>query len=209
MRLGRGICFIEKDSFQDPVLPKRPSIEKTINALREEIQRHEDLYYLHENPEISDREYDELIEKLRQLEEENPQLITSDSPTQRVGGKPAEGFPEFVHRRPMLSLDNSYSIEELRAFDERCVKLADGAALEYVAELKIDGLSLSNHYLDGRFVRGVTRGDGLRGEDVTTNVRTIRSVPLKLRSSAAKVGPEIEVRGEAYLPRRVFERINA
>jgi len=185
------------------------SSEKTINALREEIQRHEDLYYLHENPEISDREYDELIDRLRQLESENPQLITSDSPTQRVGGKPAEGFPEFVHRRPMLSLDNSYSIEELRAFDERCVKLADGAALEYVAELKIDGLSLSNHYLDGRFVRGVTRGDGLRGEDVTNNVRTIRSVPLKLRSSAAKVGPEIEVRGEAYLPRRVFERINA
>jgi DNA ligase (NAD+) len=194
---------------QGLVLPKRPSIEKTINALREEIQRHEDLYYLHENPEISDREYDELIDKLRELEAANPQLITSDSPTQRVGGKPAEGFPEFVHRRPMLSLDNSYSIEELRAFGERCVKLADGARLEYVAELKIDGLSLSNHYRDGVFIRGVTRGDGLRGEDVTTNVRTIRSVPLKLRSVAAKVGPEIEVRGEAYLPRKVFEKINA
>jgi DNA ligase (NAD+) len=109
----------------------------------------------------------------------------------------------------MLSLDNSYSIEELRAFDERCVKLADGAALEYVAELKIDGLSLSTHYHDGLFVRGVTRGDGQRGEDVTANVRTIRSVPLKLRSAPDKVGREIEVRGEAYLSRRVFERINA
>ncbi|HMG74350.1 MAG TPA: NAD-dependent DNA ligase LigA [Pyrinomonadaceae bacterium] len=190
-------------------MPKRPSIEKAIKDLREEIQRHEDLYYLHENPEISDREYDELIEKLRQLEEKNPQFITPDSPTQRVGGKPAEGFPEFFHRRPMLSLDNSYNIEELRAFDERCRKLADGTALEYVAELKIDGLSLSNHYLDGLFVRGVTRGDGLRGEDVTANVRTIRSVPLKLRAATTKVGREIEVRGEAYLPRKVFERINA
>jgi DNA ligase (NAD+) len=190
-------------------LPKRPSIEKTIKDLREEIQRHEDLYYLHENPEISDREYDELIEKLRQLEAANPKFITPDSPTQRVGGKAAEGFPEFVHRRPMLSLDNSYSIDELRAFDERCVKLADGAPLEYVAELKIDGLSLSTHYQDGLFVRGVTRGDGQRGEDVTANVRTIRSVPLKLRSGAGKVGPELEVRGEAYLSRKVFERINA
>ena len=190
-------------------MPKQPSIEKTIKALREEIQRHEDLYYLREDPEISDREYDELIERLRLLEAKNPQFISPDSPTQRVGGRPAEGFPEFIHRRPMLSLDNSYSIEELRAFDERCRKLADGAALEYVAELKIDGLSLSTHYQDGLFVRGVTRGDGQRGEDVTPNVRTIRSVPLKLRVSTSTVGREIEVRGEAYLPRKVFERINA
>jgi DNA ligase (NAD+) len=189
-------------------LPKRSSIEKNISELRAEIQRHEALYYLHENPEISDREYDELIDKLRRLEEAHPQFITPDSPTQRVGGRPAEGFPEFVHRRPMLSLDNSYNIEELRAFDDRCRKLADGAALEYVAELKIDGLSLSTHYREGLFVRGVTRGDGLRGEEVTANVRTIRSVPLKLRTSQG-IGDEIEVRGEAYLPRKAFERINA
>ena len=194
---------------QGLVLPKRPSIEKTIKDLRAEIQRHEDLYYLHEDPEISDREYDALLERLRQLEAAHPELTSPDSPTQRVGGKPAEGLSEFVHRRPMLSLDNSYSLEELRAFDERCRKLADGAALEYVAELKIDGLSLSTHYQDGLFVRGVTRGDGLRGEDVTANVRTIRSVPLKLRTGTTKVGPEIEVRGEAYLSRKVFERINA
>jgi DNA ligase (NAD+) len=190
-------------------LPKQSSVEKAINELREVIHRHEDLYYLQENPEISDLEYDQLIEKLRELEEKHPQLITPDSPTQRVGGRPAEGFPEFVHRRPMLSLDNSYSIEELRAFDERCRKLAGGEAPDYVAELKIDGLSLSIHYQDGLFVRGVTRGDGSRGEDVTSNARTIRSVPLKLRGGAGKVASEIEVRGEAYLSRKVFEKINA
>src|SRR5712671_2730788 len=197
-----------KSILPGPTLPKRPSIEKAIKDLRQEIQRHEDLYYLQDNPQISDREYDALIEKLRELEEKNPQFISPDSPTQRVGGRPAEGFPEFFHRRTMLSLDNSYNIEELRAFDERCRKLADGAALEYVAELKIDGLSLSNHYQDGLFVRGVTRGDGSRGEDVTANVRTIRSVPLKLRAKRSP-GREIEVRGEAYLSRKVFERINA
>jgi len=189
-------------------LPRKQSVEKTISALREEIRRHDELYYLQEQPEISDREYDELIEKLRELETENPKFITPDSPTQRVGGRPAESFPEFVHRRPMLSLDNSYSIEELRAFDERCRKLAGGEAPDYVAELKIDGLSLSIHYEEGLFTRGVTRGDGFRGEDVTSNVRTIRSVPLKLSDKAEKAGREIEVRGEAYLGRKIFERIN-
>jgi DNA ligase (NAD+) len=193
----------------EPTLPKKSSVEKTINELREAIHRHDDLYYLQENPEISDLEYDQLMEKLRALEAKHPQLITPDSPTQRVGGRPAEGFPEFFHRRPMLSLDNSYNIEELRAFDERSRKLAGGEAPDYVAELKIDGLSLSIHYQDGLFVRGVTRGDGSRGEDVTSNARTIRSVPLKLRSGAGKVGPEIEIRGEAYLSRKVFEKINA
>ena len=172
-------------------MPKRQSSEKQINSLRDEIRRHEDLYYLEENPEISDQEYDELLEKLRKLEAQHPELITPDSPTQRVGGRPAEGFPEFVHRRPMLSLDNSYNIDELRAFDARCRKLADGQPLEYVAELKIDGLSLAVHYENGVFVRGVTRGDGVRGEDVTTNVRTIRSSPLKLTDRAKKVAKEI------------------
>jgi DNA ligase (NAD+) len=195
--------------YQRPDLPKSKSIEKKINQLREEIRRHDELYYLQEEPEISDREYDELIEKLRKLEQEHPDLVTPDSPTQRVGGRPAEGFPEFFHRRPMLSLDNSYSIEELRAFDERCRKLAGGQSPEYVAELKIDGLSLSIHYDNGVFVRGVTRGDGFRGEDVTANVRTIRSVPLRLRKDANAPGREIEVRGEAYLGRKIFERINA
>ncbi|HMH43536.1 MAG TPA: NAD-dependent DNA ligase LigA, partial [Pyrinomonadaceae bacterium] len=190
-------------------MPKQQLIEKTIAKLRDEIRRHDELYYLQENPEISDREYDALIEKLRELETKHPDLVTPDSPTQRVGGRPAESFPEFIHRVPMLSLDNSYSIDELRAFDERCRKLADGKPPEYVAELKIDGLSLSVHYEDGVFVRGVTRGDGFRGEDVSSNVRTIRSVPLKLRDTGKRASREIEVRGETYLGRRIFERINA
>jgi DNA ligase (NAD+) len=186
----------------------KQSIQKQLEKLRSDIRRHEDLYYFEDNPEISDEEYDTLIEKLRKLEEQHPELITPDSPTQRVGGRPAEGFPEFVHRRPMLSLDNSYNIDELRAFDARCRKLAGDRAIEYVAELKIDGLSLSIHYAHGVFVRGVTRGDGTRGEDVTSNVRTIRSIPLKLRDNAKRVATEIEVRGEAYLSRKVFEKIN-
>lgn len=190
-------------------MPKQSSIEKRSASLREEIRRHEELYYVHDNPEISDREYDALVEKLQQLEQQHPELITPDSPTQRVGGRPSEGFAEFVHRRPMLSLDNSYSIDELRAFDERCRKLADGASLDYVAELKIDGLSLSVHYEDGLMVSGVTRGDGVRGEDVTPNVRTIRTIPLRLGEKIGKLSPEIEIRGEAYLARKVFERINA
>jgi len=190
-------------------LPRQLSVEKTIEKLREEIRRHEDLYYLQDDPEISDKEYDELIEKLRQLEDKHPEFITPDSPTQRVGGRPAEGFPEFVHRRPMLSLDNSYNVDDLRAFDARCRKLAGGHEIEYVTELKIDGLSLSIHYEDGVFTRGVTRGDGFRGEDVTSNVRTIRSVPLKLRNGSGKLGRAIEARGEAYLARKIFERINA
>ena len=184
------------------------SIESEIRKLREEVLRHEELYYVHDRPEISDVEYDALVERLRALEEEHPKFRTPDSPTLRVGGRPAEGFEEYVHRRPMLSLDNSYNIEDLRAFDERCRRLADGRAFEYVAELKIDGLSLSVHYENGVLVRGVTRGDGRVGEDVTQNVRTIRSVPLRLKGAAASEA-EVEVRGEAYLSRKAFERINA
>src|ERR687893_3164310 len=163
--------------------PTAKSIGSQIKKLREEILRHEELYYVRDAPEISDAEYDALVERLRALEEEHPELQTPDSPTLRVGGRPAEGFAEYVHRRPMLSLDNSYNIEDLRAFDERCRKLADGRAFEYVAELKIDGLSISLHYEAGALARGVTRGDGRRGEDVTQNARTIRSVPLKIRDA--------------------------
>jgi DNA ligase (NAD+) len=187
---------------------KRQTVEREIASLREEIRRHEDLYYIHETPEISDAEYDALLARLVELETQHPELVTPDSPTQRVGGRPAEGFAEYVHRRPMLSLDNSYNLEDLRAFDERCRKLADGRPFEYVAELKIDGLSISIHYENGVLTRGVTRGDGRRGEDVTQNARTIRSVPLKLKTTPEKLEAEVEVRGEAYLPRAVFERIN-
>ncbi len=184
-------------------------IAREIEKLRDEIRHHDELYYVGNTPEISDREYDLLMEKLQQLEAENPELITFDSPTQRVGGRPAEGFPEVVHTRQMLSLDNSYNIDELRAFDERCQRLAEGRKLEYVAELKIDGLSLSLQYEDGLLVRGVTRGDGRIGEDVTQNARTIRSVPLRLRSQAKRIDSNLEVRGEVFIPRDVFERTNA
>jgi DNA ligase (NAD+) len=127
-------------------LPTAQSIDREILRLREEIRRHEDLYYVKDNPEIADVDYDKLLERLKELEAAHPQLVTPDSPTQRVGGRPVEGFPEVVHRRPMLSLDNSYNIDELRAFDQRCLRLADGRAIDYVAELKIDGLSLALHY---------------------------------------------------------------
>ncbi|MDQ2922579.1 MAG: NAD-dependent DNA ligase LigA [Acidobacteriota bacterium] len=185
------------------------AVGQEIEKLREEIRHHEELYYVQDNPTISDLEYDALLEKLQKLELQHPECITPDSPTQRVGGRPAEGFSEVVHRRPMLSLDNSYNIDELRAFDQRCQRLAEGRSLDYVAELKIDGLSLSLHYENQILVRGVTRGDGRIGEDVTQNARTIRSIPLKLRAKGEAVGAQVEVRGEAFIPRKVFERINA
>lgn len=185
------------------------SSARQAEKLREEIRRHEELYYVYDSPEISDREYDELFESLKKLEEENPELLTPDSPTQRVGGRPAEGFPEVVHTLPMLSLDNSYNIDELVAFDERCRRLADNRTLDYVAELKIDGLSLSLQYEAQVLRRGVTRGDGRIGEEVTQNAKTIRSIPLRLNSKAAKIGDDLEVRGEVFIPRVVFERTNA
>ena len=182
---------------------------REIEKLREEIRRHDELYYVNNSPEISDREYDILLERLQKLEQDHPDLITPDSPTQRVGGRPAEGFPKVVHSRQMLSLDNSYNIDELRAFDERCRRLAEGRPLDYVAELKIDGLSLSLQYADGLLVRGVTRGDSRTGEDVTQNARTIRSVPLRFRREAKVLDTNVEVRGEVFLPREIFERTNA
>lgn len=188
---------------------KAPDINKEILKLRDEVRRHEELYYVNDNPEISDREYDALLAKLQALENQHPALITPDSPTQRVGGRPAEGFPEVLHRRPMLSLENTYNIEELVAFDTRCRRLAEGRPIEYVAELKIDGVSISLLYEAEILARGVTRGDGRIGEEVTQNARTIRSVPLKLRAQKKTPGPEIEVRGEVFIPRRVFERTNA
>jgi DNA ligase (NAD+) len=179
-----------------------------IAALRDEIRRHERLYYEQDAPEISDAEFDLLMRELRELESAHPEYLTPDSPTQRVGGQPVEGFPAVAHVAPMLSLDNAYSPDELRAFDERARRGLGAVAdvpLAYVAELKIDGLSIALTYDDGVLVRGATRGDGERGEDVTANVRTIRSVPLTL--SGAPTG-RFEVRGEIYLPRAVFARVN-
>jgi DNA ligase (NAD+) len=177
-----------------------------IQTLRERIRHHEERYYVLDQPEIADAEFDALVAELRDLETEHPELITPDSPTQRVGGRPVEGFPTVEHLRPMLSLDNAYNEGELRAFDERVRKgLNATEAVAYVAELKIDGLSIALLYENGRLVRGATRGDGTRGEDVTSNVRTIRSIPLRLRG--APDGP-VEVRGEVFLPRGSFARVN-
>jgi DNA ligase (NAD+) len=181
-----------------------------IQELRRLIRYHEERYYVLSAPEIADAEFDELMRELERLEAENPDLLTADSPTQRVGGRPVEGFDTVEHALPMLSLDNAYSEDELRAFDERVRRgLGETGAIPekvtYVAELKIDGLSIALTYVDGQLVRGATRGDGVRGEDVTSNVRTIRTIPLSL--SDAPPG-QIEVRGEVYLPRQNFERIN-
>src|SRR5580765_2317424 len=181
-----------------------------IQELRTLIRHHEEQYYLHSAPEIADAEFDALLHELEHLEADNPDLVTVDSPTQRVGGRLVEGFATVEHKAPMLSLDNAYNEDELRAFDERVRKGAGvgdapGSRVTYVAELKIDGLSIALTYEDGRLVRGATRGDGVRGEDVTHNVRTIRAIPLAL-----KHGPtgRVEVRGEVYLSRASFERMN-
>ena len=179
-------------------------VKDEIASLREQINYHNELYYQKNEPEISDYEFDRLLERLKELESIHPGLVTPDSPTQRVGGK-AEGWETYVHTVPMMSLDNSYNIEELRKFDERCIKLADGRGFEYVAELKIDGLSLALHYREDILIAGATRGDGETGDDITPNAKTIRSVPLKLKEHFE--GP-LEVRGEAFLPRSVFEEIN-
>ena len=177
-----------------------------MEALRAEIRRHEQLYYVHDRPEISDEAYDRLDRELRDLEAAHPDLVTPDSPTQRVGEKASEQFPAFVHRVPMLSLDNTYSEDELREFEERIFRALGPREMAYVAELKIDGLSMALHYEDGRLVRGVTRGDGVRGDDVTPNVRAIRAIPLRL--SGEGVPAVLEVRGEVFLPRSRFDAIN-
>jgi DNA ligase (NAD+) len=178
-----------------------------ITRLREEIRHHEERYYIHNDPEIADDTFDALIKELEALEREHPDLVTPDSPTQRVAGRAVEGFATVEHLGPMLSLDNAYNEDELRAFDERVRKGAGlgEAQVPYVAELKIDGLSIALTYENGAFVRGATRGDGVRGEDVTSNVRTIKVIPLALRG-----GPpgRVEVRGELFLPRTSFARIN-
>ncbi|MCI0662081.1 MAG: NAD-dependent DNA ligase LigA [Acidobacteria bacterium] len=188
-------------------MKKTAPIEKEIEQLRQEILDHDHRYYVLNQPIIADVEYDALVRRLRDLEEQRPDLITPDSPTQRVSGQPAEAFEEYFHKRPMLSLDNSYSIDDLRDWARRCEKLAGGRDFDYVTELKIDGLSMSLIYENGLLARAVTRGDGVRGEVVTSNVRTIRSVPLRTSTSELKV-KEIEVRGEVYYPTEVFERIN-
>jgi DNA ligase (NAD+) len=182
---------------------KDPAVE--LEILREELRRHERLYYVLDQPEITDAEYDALMRRLRQLEDQFPELATPDSPTQRVGGKPREGFVKVRHSSPMMSLDNALNEGELRDFDRRVRELLGGAAYRYVAELKLDGLSMAAHYRNGQFVQAVTRGDGTVGEDVTENARTIRSLPLRANTRLEA----FETRGEAIMNRRAFDRLNA
>ncbi len=186
-------------------------VEKKIEALRENIRHHEYLYYVVDNPAISDGEFDKLMQQLKDLEVEHPELVTADSPTQRVGGKPREGFVKVPHSSPMLSLDNTYSEEELRDWERRVHELSGRSEVDYVCELKLDGMSLALIYEDGKLVRGITRGDGSVGEDVTLNVRTVRSVPLSiLREKLKKAGipTDFEVRGELLMPTASFKKIN-
>jgi DNA ligase (NAD+) len=183
-----------------------------IEELRRLIRYHEERYYVLNDPEIADVEFDALMRELERLESENPDLVTDDSPTRRVGGRAAAGFATVEHAEPMLSLDNSYAEDELRAFDDRVrrglgIDAGSPEGVPYVAELKIDGVSIALTYENGTLVRGATRGDGTRGEDVTSNIRTIRSIPLRLREDA--YSGRFEVRGEVYLPRKAFERINS
>jgi len=174
-----------------------------IKALREEIAYHEKKYYVDNNPQISDFEFDRLVKELERLEEQFPELITPESPTQRVGEKPVEGFPTVRHKLPMMSIDNCYTVEELQEFEERVQKLLPGQPIEYVAELKIDGLGISILFREGKYVQAVTRGDGVQGDDVTASVKTIKSLPLEIPRRQ-----DIEVRGEIYLPFESFQKIN-
>jgi DNA ligase (NAD+) len=186
-------------------------LEKKIDSLREKIRHHEYLYYVIDNPEISDLEFDKLMRQLKDLEAEHPDLITADSPTQRVGGKPREGFVKVPHSSPMLSLDNTYNEEELRDWERRVHELSGRTDVDYVCELKLDGMSLALIYEDGKLVRGITRGDGSVGEDVTLNVRTVRSIPLSISKEKLKkagIPANFEVRGELLMPLAAFRKVN-
>jgi len=186
-------------------------VEKKLEALRDKIRHHEYRYYVLDNPEISDAEFDVLMNQLKALEAEHPSLIAPDSPTQRVGGKPREGFVRVRHSSPMLSLDNTYSEEELRNWERRVHELSGRKDIEYVCELKLDGMSLALRYEDGKLARGITRGDGSEGEDVTLNVRTVRSVPLSVAMETLKkagIPADFEVRGEMLMPLPAFKRMN-
>ena len=181
------------------------SIRERVEQLRREINRHNHLYFVLDRPEASDADYDALMVELRGLEEQRPELVTLDSPTQRVGAPPAEGFGEVVHPLPMLSLANAFNDDELAAWRRRATNLLDGADFDVVCELKIDGLAVALTYENGVFVHGATRGDGYRGEDVTRNLRTIRSIPLSVPPEAPR---RFEVRGEVYFPRSLFDKLN-
>lgn len=179
---------------------------KRLPELKDAIRRHEHLYYVENNPEVSDYEFDQMMNELKEIERAHPELVTPDSPSQRVGEQPVEGFPQAVHRTPMISLDNAYSFEEFEEFHNRVLRILGTRNVTYFSELKIDGTSVSLVYEDGVLARGVTRGDGTRGDIVTANVRTIRSVPLSLPKEFRL--PHVEIRGEVFLSRKKFLEIN-
>jgi len=185
------------------MIMKKAEAKKKIEKLRDEINYHNHKYYVENNPVISDYEFDQLLKKLEKLEAEFPDLITPDSPTQRVGGEPLEGFTTVEHKVAMLSLDNTYTFEELREFDERVKK--NVGDVEYVVEPKIDGVGAALLYENGVLIRGATRGDGVRGDDITSNLKTIHSIPLKLRGNVLR---NVEVRGEVYFPIKSFKKLN-
>jgi len=191
--------------------PAPAAVKKQIAELHEKLRHHEYKYYVQDDPEISDAAYDRLMSQLKDLEAAYPELISADSPTVRVGGKPRTGFETVQHSRPMLSLDNSYSYDDLREFDRRAREVSGQEKIEYVAEHKFDGLSISLQYEDGALIRAVTRGDGRTGEDVTLNAKTIRSIPLRLDPGVlkkARLPGAFEVRGEIMMPRKSFEELN-
>ena len=186
-------------------------VEKKIESLRDRIRHHEYRYYVLDQPEISDQDFDKLMRQLQDLEAANPELITPDSPSQRVGGKPREGFVKVRHSSSMLSLDNTYNEEELRDWERRVHDLSGRKDVDYVCELKLDGMSLALTYEDGKLLRGVTRGDGTTGEDVTLNVRTVRSIPLSIdkdRLKKAGIPLDFETRGELLMPTAAFKKLN-
>jgi DNA ligase (NAD+) len=190
---------------------KEKGIEKKIEALRDQIRHHEYRYFVLDDPEISDAEFDQLMNQLKTLEADHPMLITPDSPTQRVGGKPREGVVKAAHSSPMLSLDNTYNVDDLRNWERRVHELSGRKDIDYVCELKLDGMSLALLYENGRLVRGITRGDGTVGEDVTLNVRTVRSIPLSIPKEKLKAGgipANFEVRGEMLMPIGAFKKMN-
>jgi DNA ligase (NAD+) len=187
------------------------AVKNEIEDLREKLRHHEYRYYVADDPEISDAAYDRLMGKLKELEAAHPELITADSPTVRVGGAPREGFQTYQHARPMLSLDNAFSYDALREFDRRVRESSGREKIEYIAEHKFDGLSISLQYQNGALARGVTRGDGRTGEDVTPNVKTIRSIPLRVEPAIlkkVKLPPNFEVRGEIVMPKKAFAELN-
>jgi DNA ligase (NAD+) len=192
-------------------MSQNAALAKEIERLREKIRHHEYLYHVVDDPEISDAEFDKLMNRLKKVEAEHPELVTPDSPTQRVGGAPREGFQAVPHRTPMISLDNAFSFEELANFDRRVRELTGREKIEYITEHKFDGLSMSLIFEKGTLARAVTRGDGTTGEDVTPNVRTIRSIPLwtdAARLKKAGIPDSFEVRGEAIMTRKAFDAMN-